>query len=345
MPPYTLPFEKPIAELEDKLSELRCFSEQQDIDVGDEVRRMEERIREQRRRIYSSLTPWQKVQVARHPLRPYTRDYIRFMTDGFIELHGDRRYADDAAMVGGFARLGGRRVLLLGTQKGRDTKSNLACNFGCAYPEGYRKALRLMQMAGRFGVPIVSLIDTPGAFPGVESEERHIAEAIAVNLREMFRLPVPIVACIIGEGGSGGALGIGVGDRILILEHAYYSVISPEGCAAILWKDRAYADRAAEALKLTASDLRKSGLADEMIPEPEGGAHRDPESMGACLREAVARHLDELSEIPVERLLEQRYAKFRAMGVFEEGSSEPPEEAATGLRHSAEAGLSSELRA
>ncbi len=328
MPPYTLPFEKPIVELQEKLSELRRFSEQQDIDVGDEVRRMEERIREQRRQVYSSLTPWQKVQVARHPLRPYTRDYIRFMTTGFIELHGDRRYADDAAMVGGFARLGGRRVLLLGTQKGRDTKSNLACNFGCAYPEGYRKALRLMQMAGRFGVPIVSLIDTPGAFPGVESEERHIAEAIAVNLREMFRLPVPIVACIIGEGGSGGALGIGVGDRILILEHAYYSVISPEGCAAILWKDRAFADRAAEALKLTAPDLREAGLADEMIPEPEGGAQRDPEKMGGCLREAVIRHLDELSEIPVDRLLEQRYAKFRAMGVFEEGRPSPPEVAA-----------------
>ena len=318
MPPYTLPFEKPVAELQGKLSELRKFGEQQDIDVSDEVRRMEAGIRELRRRIYSDLTPWQKVQVARHPMRPYTRDYIRAMTEEFIELHGDRRVADDAAIVGGFCRIGGRRVLLIGTQKGRDTKSNLACNFGCAFPEGYRKALRLMQLAGKFGVPIVSLIDTPGAFPGVESEERHIAEAIAVNLREMFRLPVPIVACIIGEGGSGGALGIGVGDRILMLEHAYYSVISPEGCAAILWKDRAYADRAAAALKLTARDLLDAGLADEVIPEPEGGAHTNTDEMARRLRSAIARNVDELADIPPADLIDKRYAKFRAMGVFEE---------------------------
>ncbi len=324
MPAYTLPFEKPILELQAKLGELRRFSESQEIDVGEEIRRMEEKIAETRRRIYSTLTPWQKVQVSRHPLRPYTRDYIARMTEGFIELHGDRRYADDPAIVGGFARIDGRRVMLLGTQKGRDTKSNLRCNFGCAFPEGYRKALRLMRLAARFGTPIVTLIDTPGAFPGIESEERHIAEAIAVNLREMFRLPVPIVVCVIGEGGSGGALGIGVGDRILILEHAYYSVISPEGCAAILWKDRAFSDRAANALKLTAGDLLEAGLVDEVIPEPEGGAHTDPEATAARLREAIVRNLDALSSRPADALMAARYDKFRAMGVFGETPVPPP---------------------
>ena len=322
MPPFALPFEKPIAELQEKLGELRRFSESQKIDMGAEISRMEARIAETRRDIYASLTPWQKVQVARHPLRPYTRDYLERIATEFTELHGDRRYRDDGAMIGGFARIDGRAVMVIGTQKGRDTKSNLKCNFGCAFPEGYRKALRLMQLASRFRVPIVTLIDTPGAFPGIESEERHIAEAIAVNLREMFRLPVPIVVCVIGEGGSGGALGIGVGDRILILEHAYYSVISPEGCAAILWKDRAFADRAAAALKLTAADLHEAGLVDEVIPEPQGGAHTDPEKTAASLREAIVRHLDALDGIPADALLQTRYGKFRKMGVFEDAS--PP---------------------
>lgn len=330
MPAFTLPFEKPVLELEEKLRELRRFSESQDIDVSTEIRRMEEKIRAERRRIYAELTPWQKVQVARHPLRPYARDYIEAMTAGFVELHGDRRYADDRAIVGGFATLEGRRILVLGTQKGRDTKSNLECNFGCAFPEGYRKALRLMRLAARFGLPIVTLIDTPGAYPGIESEERHIAEAIAVNLREMFTFAVPIVVCVIGEGGSGGALGIGVGDRILMLEHAYYSVISPEGCAAILWKDRAFADRAAEAIKLTAQDLLGMRLADEIVPEPEGGAHSDPAAAASALKEAVGRRLDELARVPPGELLDARYAKFRAMGVFDEAPAPAAPAAASG---------------
>ncbi len=324
MPPPSLPFEQPILELEQKLRELRQFSEEQDIDVSGEVQRIEEKIRELRRKIYAELTPWQKVQVARHPQRPYARDYIALAMTDFVELHGDRRHADDAAIVGGFATLRGRRIMVIGTQKGRDTKSNVQCHFGCAYPEGYRKALRLMQLAAKFGRPILTLIDTPGAYPGIESEERHIAEAIAVNLREMFALPVPIVVCVIGEGGSGGALGIGVGDRVLILEHAYYSVISPEGCAAILWKDRVYADRAAEVLKLTARDLLGLGIVDEVVPEPDGGAHADPPRAAATLADAVVRALDELGGIPSERRLEERYRKFRRHGVWTEADPPPP---------------------
>lgn len=324
MPPYTLPFEKPILELEEKLRELRQFSESQDIDVSADIRNIEEKIQAARKSIYAGLTPWQKVQVARHPLRPYTRDYIEGMTQEYVELHGDRLHADDRAILGGLAMIGDQRVVILGTQKGRDTKSNLECNFGCAYPEGYRKALRLMRLAAKFRLPIVTLIDTPGAYPGIVSEERHIAEAIAVNLREMFTLPVPIVVCIIGEGGSGGALGIGIGDRILILEHAYYSVISPEGCAAILWKDRAHAERAAQALKISAKDLLELKLADEMVPEPEGGAHVNHTEMTANLKAAILRNLSELKALPPADLLNARYEKFRAMGVFEEAPP-PPE--------------------
>jgi len=318
VPPFTLSFEQPILELEQKLQELRRFSEEQSIDMTAEIARMEDKIRRLRRKIYSELTPWQKVQVARHPQRPYTRDYIQAIMTDFVELHGDRRYADDLAIVGGFATLRGRRIMVLGTQKGRDTKSNLQCHFGCPYPEGYRKAHRLMRLAAKFKLPIVSLVDTPGAYPGVDSEERHIAEAIAVNLREMFRLPVPIVVAIIGEGGSGGALGIGVGDRVLIQEHAYYSVISPEGCAAILWKDRAYADRAADVLKLTPNELLKFSLVDEIVPEPEGGAHRNPAEAAELLANALVRSLSQLDVIPPAQLLEQRYQKFRRMGVFNE---------------------------
>lgn len=318
MAAFALPFEKPVRELEGKLHELELFSKEQDIDVSHEIARMKEKIEATRSQIYSKLTAWQKVQVARHPDRPYTMDYIQQIAEDFVEVHGDRIHADDRAIIGGFARIGGRKVMVIGSQKGRDTKSNLECNFGCAYPEGYRKALRLMKLAAKFKVPIVTLIDTPGAFPGLESEERHIAEAIAVNLREMFTLPVPIVVTIIGEGGSGGALGIGVGDRILILEHAYYSVISPEGCAAILFKDRAYADRSAEALKLTADELMKHKLADEVIPEPKGGAHSDHAAAAVTLAQALERHLAELEELPVDELLRTRYDKFRAMGVFEE---------------------------
>jgi acetyl-CoA carboxylase carboxyl transferase subunit alpha len=312
-----------VVELEEKLKELRSFSESQKIDVSSEIHKMDEKIREMRRKIYRELTPWQKVQVARHPLRPYTRDYISKITSHFVELHGDRLYADDHAMVSGFATIDDHRVLLIGTQKGRDTKSNLQCNFGCAYPEGYRTALRLMKLAAKFGVPIVTLIDTPGAYPGIQSEERHIAEAIAVNLREMFRLPVPIVVCVIGEGGSGGALGIGIGDRILILEHSYYSVISPEGCAAILWKDRAYADRAADALKLVPTELLRMGLVDEIIPEPEGGAHTNADLMATTLKVRLSAHLKELKEKSPSDLMNGRYDKFRRMGVFESAAPAP----------------------
>lgn len=317
MPVYTLPFEKPIVELENKLKELSTFSENQNIDVSTEIERMNQRIEETRREIYKSLTPWQKVQVARHPLRPYTRDYIKHMCSHFEELHGDRIHRDDRAIIGGFAEIDGQRVMMIGTQKGRDTKSNLECNFGCAYPEGYRKALRLMKLAAKFNLPIVTLIDTPGAFPGIESEERHIAEAIAVNLREMFTFPVPIIVTIIGEGGSGGALGIGVGDHVMVLEHAYYSVISPEGCAAILWKNRSFADKAAEALKLTSPDLLASGLADEIVPEPLGGAHNNHEEMAATLKKHILQNIKRLSKSKPDQLLAKRYDKFRAMGIFE----------------------------
>ncbi len=322
MPPYTLPFEKPVLELETKLKELISFSDLQKIDVSQEIERMRKRIADARRKIYDELTSWQKVQVARHPLRPYTLDYIANMCTDFVELHGDRIHRDDRAILGGLARLDGQPVMIMGTQKGRDTKGNLECNFGCAYPEGYRKALRLMKLANKFGVPVVTLIDTPGAFPGIESEERHIAEAIAVNLREMFTLRVPIIVSVIGEGGSGGALGIGVGDRVLVLEHSYYSVISPEGCAAILWKDRSFADRAAEALKITSDNLLAMGFADEIIPEPLGGAHTDPKGIAATLKQAILRNLKEIQALSEPQRLDARYAKFRAMGRFAEGT--PP---------------------
>lgn len=313
----TLPFEAPVAELETKLHELEAFSNEQDIDVSHEISRMKEKIEQTRTEIYANLSAWQKVQVARHPDRPYTMDYINTMTTDFVEIHGDRIHRDDRAIVGGFAKIDGQKVMILGSQKGRDTKSNVECNFGCAHPEGYRKALRLMKLADKFGVPIVSLIDTKGAYAGLESEERHIAEAIAVNLRECFNIKVPIVCVIIGEGGSGGALGIGIGNRILMLEHAYYSVISPEGCAAILWKDRAYSDKAAEALKITGPDLIKLKLADEVIPEPKGGAHNDPAHAAENLKAGVLKHLNELSAMSAEEILTDRYDKFRSMGEFE----------------------------
>ena len=318
MASYALPFEKPIADLERKLQELRGFGHKQNVDVAAEIARMEQKIVETRREIFAELTPWQTVQVARHPLRPYSLDYVREMTTDFVELHGDRIHRDDRAIFGGFCKLDGQRVMIIGTQKGRDTKGNLECNFGCAYPEGYRKALRLMKMAAKFRLPIVTLIDTPGAYPGIESEERHIAEAIAVNLREMFTLPVPIVVTIIGEGGSGGALGIGIGDRVLMLQYAYYSVISPEGCAAILWKNRAYADRAAAALKITSNDLLEMKLADEIVSEPPGGAHADPRQMAGTLKQALLKNIANLKTLAPDRLLQLRYDKFRVMGNFEE---------------------------
>ena len=317
---YTLPFEKPVAALEAKLAELRAFSELHDIDLTRELEEMESKIAETRRQIFASLTPWDEVQLARHPQRPYTLDYIQAMSTDFIELHGDRHYADDRAIVGGFAKLDAEKVMFIGLQKGRDVKSNVERNFGMAYPEGYRKALRLMKLAARFNRPIVTLVDTAGAYPGIGGEERHVAEAIAVNLRESILLPVPIVVVVIGEGGSGGALGIGVGDRILVMEHAYYSVISPEGCAAILWKDRAYASQAAEVLYLTSGALLQDGMVDEIVAEPEGGAHRDAAAAAAGLKQRILFNLLELKKLTAAELLERRYAKFRSMGVFQEGA-------------------------
>lgn len=317
-PPTALPFEKPIAELQNKLHELESFSESQQIDVSAEIAKMREKIEETRLDIYRNLTPWQKVQVARHPQRPYPKDYIDMICNDFTELHGDRNYADDRAIIGGFAHIDGRKVMIVATQKGRDTKSNLACNFGCPYPEGYRKALRLLKLAAKFNIPVITLIDTPGAFPGLESEERHIAEAIAVNLRDASVLEIPMLCVVTGEGGSGGALGIGIGDRLLILEHAYYSVISPEGCAAILWKDRAYADKAAEALKITSAELKSMGLVDDVVEEPHGGAHTAPEKAAASLKAALLKHMAEIEQIDPKELVEQRYDKIRKVGTYSE---------------------------
>jgi acetyl-CoA carboxylase carboxyl transferase subunit alpha len=313
---HHLDFEKPILELQQKLQDLRQHPENHSMGFTweEEIQQLERKLDEARRQIYSNLSPWQRVQLARHPRRPYTLDYIQLGLTDFEELHGDRQYSDDRAVVGGFARLGGEQVMVIGTQKGRDTKENILRNFGSAHPEGYRKALRLMKLADKFGLPIVTLIDTAGAYPGIGSEERHIGEAIAVNLREMMLLEVPILAAVIGEGGSGGALGIGVADRVLILENAYYSVISPEGCAAILWKDRAAAPKAAAALRITATDLRELGLVDEVVREPEGGAHQDPPLAAANLRDALLKHLNEVRALPAQERLSRRYAKFRALG-------------------------------
>jgi len=278
---HQLDFEKPIFELQRKLEELKQHPETHSMGVSfeEEITLIERKIEETRRQIFLNLSPWQRVQLARHPRRPFTLDYLELAFTDFSELHGDRLFAEDRAMVGGFARLGHHKVMVIGTQKGRDTKENIRRNFGSAHPEGYRKALRLMRLADKFGLPIITLIDTAGAYPGIGAEERHIAEAIAVNLREMMLFKVPVIAAVIGEGGSGGALGIGVANRVLILENAYYSVISPEGCAAILWKDRAAAPQAAEALKITARHLLELGLVDEVVPEPLGGAHNDTAPM------------------------------------------------------------------
>ncbi len=311
-----LDFEKPIAEMQRKLDDLRGHSREHNVNLDPEVRRMESKLEEMKRKVYSNLTAWQRVQIARHIARPYTLDYLQLSFTGFVELHGDRRFADDPAMPGGLATIGRHKCAVIGHQKGRDTKENIRHNFGCANPEGYRKALRLMRMAEKFSMPFVSLIDTPGAYPGIGAEERHIAESIAVNIRDMMTLRTPTVAVVIGEGGSGGALGIGVSDRVLILENAYYSVISPEGCAAILWKHRKHAPEAAEALKLTATDLRELKLVDDVVPEPLGGAHQNHAAAIENLRDAIVHHLDELTKIPTDQLLQQRYEKFRRMGFF-----------------------------
>lgn len=317
---HQLDFEKPIIELQRKLDELRQHPEKHDLGINleQEVRLMEQKLEETRRQIYLNLTSWQRVMLARHPRRPYTLDYLRTVFTDFSELHGDRLFADDRAMVGGLAKLADRPVMVIGTQKGRDTKENILRNFGSAHPEGYRKALRLMRMAEKFSLPIITLIDTAGAYPGIGAEERHIAEAIAVNLREMTLLEVPIIALVIGEGGSGGALGIGVADRVLILENAYYSVISPEGCAAILWKDRAAAPKAAEALKITSKSLLELGLVDEIVPEPLGGAHNDPAATAATVQQHLLKQLAQLDGLSTSERLRQRYDKFRHYGHFHE---------------------------
>jgi len=321
MESHPLDFEKPIFELQRRLQDLKDHSNEHDVDLDSAVEAIEVKIHETRREIYSNLSAWQRVQIARHVRRPFALDYIERCFTNWIELRGDRLYADDKAMPCGLAMLGAQRCVVLTHQKGRDTKENVMRNFGCAYPEGYRKALRQMRLAEKFGMPVISLIDTPGAFPGIGSEERHISEAIAVNLREMMNLRVPTIAAVIGEGGSGGALGIGVADRVLILENAYYSVISPEACSAILWRDRRHAAEAAEALKLTAQDLLKLGVVDEIIPEPEGGAHRDHDLAAANLGSALRQNLQRITETPIEQLLKKRYEKFRGLGNFAEGKS------------------------
>jgi acetyl-CoA carboxylase carboxyl transferase subunit alpha len=324
---HQLDFEKPIIELQNKLDELRKHPESHSLGISfeKEIQLIEKKLEETRRQIFSNLTAWQRVQLARHPKRPYTLDYLGKAFTDFYELHGDRLFAEDRAMVGGFAKLGEHRVVVIGTQKGRDTKENILRNFGSAHPEGYRKALRLMRLADKFGLPVITLIDTAGAYPGIGAEERHIAEAIAVNLREMTLFEVPVIAAVIGEGGSGGALGIGVADRVLILENAYYSVISPEGCAAILWEDRTAAPKAAEALKITAKDLLELGLVDEIVPEPVGGAHTNPDAAAENLKTHLLKHLNELSALPAADRLKKRYEKFRAHGRFLEKTPSPAE--------------------
>lgn len=312
-----LPFERPIVELELKIGELKSLSESTGMNLNGELKPLTEKLERMTREIYAGLEPYDVVQIARHPLRPQTSDYIAGMLDEYLELHGDRRFGDDRAITAGFARIGERRFLLIGHRKGKETKENIACNWGCAHPEGYRKALHKMKLAEKFGLPIVTLINTPGAYPGVGAEERGQAWAIAENIMAMSRLKTPIVCIVIGEGGSGGALGIGVGDRVLMLQYAYYSVISPEGCAAILWKDGERAHDAATALRLTSADLLKFRVVDEVVPEPVGGAHRSPDEMIATLKGRIAGLLDELSAIPLDELVERRYERLRALGEVE----------------------------
>jgi acetyl-CoA carboxylase carboxyl transferase subunit alpha len=321
-----LQFEKPIVELEEKIEELKEFQlkhsdKDSKVNLSSEIKKLEEKLLSLKREIYDNLTPWQRVQIARHPQRPYTLDYISMLSSEFIELHGDRFFADDNALISGLIKIDKQKMLVIGHQKGRDTQENIYRNFGCAHPEGYRKALRLMQMAEKFNLPILIFIDTPGAYPGVGAEERGQAQAIAWNLREMVKIKTPIVIYVIGEGGSGGALGIGIGDRVCVLENAYYSVISPEGCAAILWKNSTKANEAADALKLTASDLLRFGIIDEIIPEPLGGAHRGPEETANNIKGSFLKNLEILSKLSKSELIEKRYDKFRRIGMVSEKSS------------------------
>jgi acetyl-CoA carboxylase carboxyl transferase subunit alpha len=314
-----LEFEKPLLKAREDLEEARRRQQLKNTQkITTTVDELEKKVDQLERETYANLSPWQRVQIARHGQRPYMLDYAKHAFDDFVELHGDRHIGDDNAMPAGFATIGGRKVVLIGQQKGRDTKENLLRNFGSAHPEGYRKALRLMRIAEKFGLPVICLIDTPGAFPGIGAEERNIAEAIAFNLLEMMKIRTPMVCVVIGEGGSGGALGIGVTDRVLIMENAYYSVISPEGCAAILWKHRQHAPEAAQALKLSAPDLKELGIVDGIVREPVGGAHHDHHAAAQSLKDAILGALDEISSTPIDTLLQQRYDKFRALGKFTE---------------------------
>jgi acetyl-CoA carboxylase carboxyl transferase subunit alpha len=323
-----LEFEKPIVKMEQEIQRLEASQVESGRDYSDVIATIRNQLQIALRQAYQNLTPWENVQVARHPRRPLARDYIRFLCQDFCELHGDKLFGDDKAIVCGFARMAGERVMLIAQHKGRDTREKIAANFGCAHPEGYRKALAKMRLAAKFRVPIVCLVDTPGAYPGVEAEERGIASAIAVNLMEMSRLPTPIVACVIGEGGSGGALGIAVADQVAVMEHAYYSVISPEGCAAILWKSREHAARAAAALRITPRELLRLELIDALISEPLGGAHRDPQAAAANVEAWIARSLRDLRRLKTETLLRRRYERLRNMGRFVLEADEPATEAA-----------------
>jgi acetyl-CoA carboxylase carboxyl transferase subunit alpha len=311
-----LEFEKPILDLEQKIDEMRKMSDS--LDISDEINRLEQKVNELRKTVFDNLTPWQIVQLARHPNRPYTLDYIYLMTENFVELHGDRGYKDDKAVVGGLANIGEHSVMIIGQQKGRDTKSNLYRNFGMMNPEGYRKAMRLMKMAEKFNKPVITLLDTPGAFPGIEAEERGQAEAIARNLIEMSRLQVPIIVAVIGEGASGGALGIGIGDRVLMLKYCWYSVISPESCSSILWRSWDFKEQAAEALKLTANDLLKLGIIDRIVEEPTGGAHRNHQEAANILKTVLLEELDTVTKFKKDKLLENRIKKFEKMGFWKE---------------------------
>ncbi len=313
-----LDFEKPIVELEKKIGELKNLCADGSLNLDSEVKKLEARLALAKKETYSNLTPWQRVQIARHPKRPYALDYIQGIFTDFVEIHGDRTFADDKALVGGLAFFEGKPCVVMGHQKGRDAKENIMRNFGSAHPEGYRKALRLMRMAEKFRLPIVAFVDTPGAYPGIGAEERGQAYTIAVNIRDMARIDVPIFVCVIGEGGSGGALGIGVGDRVMVMENAYYSVISPEGCAAILWKDRARAPDAAAALRLTAKDLLELKLIDDVVKEPLGGAHKNLQEAVDAVRQMLSKHWKELESKDRKSLVAERYDKFRAMGVYEE---------------------------
>ncbi len=318
MPQEYLEFEKPIAELEKKIEELTLFTSAGNIDLEEEILKLHKKSDQLRAEIYSRLTPWQKVQISRHPNRPYTLDYVEAMLSDFTEMHGDRSFADDPSIVSGMARLDGIPIVVIGHQKGRTTKERVYRNFGQPNPEGYRKALRIMQFAEKFKKPLLTLIDTPGAFPGIGAEERGQGESIARNLYVMSKLKTPVISVVIGEGGSGGALALGVADRVLMLEHSTYSVISPEGCSAILWNSGSKASEAAELLKITAQDLFQMDVVDEVVEEPIGGAHRDPRRAAELLKEAITRNLAEIKSVPLEDIVKLRYDKFRRLGVFDQ---------------------------